>query len=92
MAECRSSGKTIRKWCEEQGIAYKTYNRWEKDVLSKAAEQISAAKESAVPDFVKLPTCKESRNIATMGQMVAERLHTTVGEVEIFAGADRETL
>ena len=61
-------------------------------MLSKAAEQISAAKESAVPDFVKLPMSEESRNIAVAGQMVAARLHSAVGEKEIFAGADRETL
>lgn len=92
VAECRSSGKTIRKWCEEHGIAYKTYNRWEKEVLSKAAEQLSVSKESAVSGFVELPMCKESRNRAVAGQTAAARLHTAMGELEILAGADRETL
>ena len=92
VAKCRSSGKTIRKWCEEHGIAYKTYNRWEKEVLSKATEQISAAKESTVPDFVELPMSQEGRNKAVAGHTVAARLHSVVGEVEIFVGADRETL
>ena len=62
------------------------------EVLSKATEQISAAKESTVPDFVELPMSQEGRNKAVAGHTVAARLHSVVGEVEIFVGADRETL
>ena len=30
--ECRASGKTIRSWCKEKGIAYSTYANWTKKV------------------------------------------------------------
>lgn len=31
---CRTSGRTVKAWCEEQGIGYKTYYRWERQILS----------------------------------------------------------
>ncbi len=30
--ECRSSGQNVKEWCEEQGIGYQTYYRWEREV------------------------------------------------------------
>ena len=30
IAECRSSGMSVRAWCKEQGIAIQTYYHWEK--------------------------------------------------------------
>ena len=37
IAECRTSGKSIRGWCAEQGIGEKRYYYWEKQVLAEAA-------------------------------------------------------
>lgn len=31
---CRTSGRTVKAWCEEQGIGDKTYYRWERQILS----------------------------------------------------------
>ena len=36
IAECRSSGMTVKAWCEAQGISIKTYYNWEKQVVAKA--------------------------------------------------------
>ena len=36
---CRSSGKSVRAWCEERGICQKTYYRWEKRVIQEAVQQ-----------------------------------------------------
>ena len=33
--ECRSSGVSVKAWCETQGITTTTYYRWERAVLSK---------------------------------------------------------
>ena len=38
-AECRSSGMTVKAWCETQGISIKTYYYWEKQVVAKANQQ-----------------------------------------------------
>ena len=39
IAECRSSGMTVKAWCEAQGISIKTYYYWEKQVVAKANQQ-----------------------------------------------------
>lgn len=41
IAECRSSGMSVRAWCEEQGIAVQTYYHWEKRFVTKATQQFN---------------------------------------------------
>ena len=40
VAECRSSGMSVRAWCKEQGIAIQTYYRWEKRFVTEATQQL----------------------------------------------------
>ena len=49
-AECRSSGKTVKAWCEAQGLSIKTYYYWEKRVVARAYQQaiIPKAPESSM--------------------------------------------
>ena len=39
VAECRSSGATVKAWCEGQGIALKTYYSWDRQIVREAAMQ-----------------------------------------------------
>ena len=32
--ECRSSGKSVKEWCKEQGLDFTTYYRWERKILT----------------------------------------------------------
>ena len=41
IAECRSSGMSVRSWCKEQGIAIQTYYHWEKRFVTEATQQLS---------------------------------------------------
>ena len=41
IAECRSSGMSVRAWCAEQGIPIKTYYYWEKRFVTEATQQLS---------------------------------------------------
>lgn len=41
IAECRSSGMSVRAWCKEQGITIQTYYRWEKRFVTEATRQLS---------------------------------------------------
>ena len=41
IAECRSSGMSVRAWCKEQGIAIQTYYHWEKRFVTEATQQLS---------------------------------------------------
>ena len=38
--ECRSSGKSIAAWCEENGINIKTYYFWQKRVWDKETQTL----------------------------------------------------
>ena len=39
IAECRSSGKTVKAWCAEQAISIKTYYYWEKQYIEDTTGQ-----------------------------------------------------
>ena len=39
IAECRSSGKTVKAWCEAEGVSIKTYYYWEKRIVAEASQQ-----------------------------------------------------
>ncbi len=41
IAECRSSGMSVKDWCAEQGIHIKTYYYWEKRFVTEATQQLS---------------------------------------------------
>ncbi len=41
IAECRSSGMSVKAWCAEQGICIKTYYYWEKRFVTEATQQLS---------------------------------------------------
>ena len=46
VAQCRSSGMTVRAWCEREGIGYKTYYRWERQILSLSRQALKKAGEA----------------------------------------------
>ena len=35
IAEYRSSGKTVKAWCEDEGVSIKTYYYWGKELGGK---------------------------------------------------------
>ena len=39
IAECRSSGMSVKSWCEAQRIAIKTYYYWERQFITEASQQ-----------------------------------------------------
>ena len=41
IAECRSSGMSVKAWCNEKGIPIKTYYYWEKWFVTEATQQLS---------------------------------------------------
>lgn len=92
VAACRSSGQTVRNWCEEAGISPKKYYYWERAVLAEAEKQLAVAESSRRPNFVAVP--------ALVGQRAPEKEETALAakvrkggvEVEIYGGAEAETI
>ena len=50
VAECRSSGISVKAWCREQGIALKTYYNWERQIVKAATGQyeLQASEQSSM--------------------------------------------
>lgn len=53
--ECRSSGKSVKDWCKEQGLDFTTYYRWERKILAN----IIPAEEYPIDTVPALPEPKE---------------------------------
>ena len=47
--ECRSSGKSIAAWCEENGINIKTYYFWQKRVWDKETQTLIQSGQNQLP-------------------------------------------
>ena len=52
--ECRSSGKSVKEWCKEQGLDFTTYYRWERKILTSMipAEDVPVLASSDLPAIV----------------------------------------
>ena len=79
--ECRSSGLSVRAWCDQNGIAVSTYTYRQKKVW-EAFNQRTA--------FVEVPL-EESANITGKSQ-IAATVHLGGADAEIRNGADEATL
>ena len=84
--ECRSSGVSVKAWCERQGITTTTYYRWERTVLSKA-EGLQQA--PARVSFAELPTPKQMQR--SVAQQVATLRYKEVS-LDIYPGMDADTM
>ena len=47
VAECRSSGQAVTRWCADRGIKPKTYYSWQKKVFAAMIEQHKLQQERA---------------------------------------------
>ncbi len=77
VGECKSSGLTVRKWCEQQHINEKTYFRWQKIVAETVSKQ-NAPRFAEIA--VQAPTA-DSQN------SVIATLHCQKMSIQICSGA-----
>ena len=82
IAECRSSGKSVRAWCRENEISEKTYYYWQRRLY----QQIISAAEGV--DFAEIP-----RGIQT-GQSpgAAAKICLCGATIEVYPGADAQMI
>ena len=80
---CRSSGMTVRAWCQENGLSEKTYYYWQRRLFQTLSEQ-QVAHETAFAEVTPpQPVC--SGNVA-----VSVRISGV--EANIHNGADSATV
>ena len=75
IAACRSSGISVRAWCEGNGISTASYYKWQKKLFHLAAQSSPQFAEVCVAPTAKISATVHLGNIS----------------VDIHSGADSET-
>lgn len=75
IAACRSSGISVRAWCEGNGISTASYYKWQKKLFCLAAQ--------SAPQFAEVCVAPVAKISATV--------HLGTVSVDIHSGADAET-
>ncbi len=79
---CRSSGLTVGRWCQENGIAVSTYYSWQKKVFQ-------ALKEAQEVTFAEVPVTERPQSSE---QQVAAVMEVSGVRIQVYEGADTATL
>lgn len=80
VSQCRSSGMSVRQWCQENGINISSYYKWQRKVYAAAQAQQERS-------FVEV---KPVQSAAVGG--VAVTLRIAGAELDIHNGADATTV
>lgn len=87
--ECRNSGLSVRQWCQEQQISFKTYYKWEKIILAKAIEEMGKTENSSIIEFVELEPPTDS--IVSQSCLTATVKMGNIA-VDVYKGADMKAI
>ena len=88
VADCRSSGQPVARWCAEHDINPKTYYNWQKKVFAAMVErqqlQVEAPQESGTDSRNSWPPAVQNNLVATV----------RIGEVslDVYSGASAEVV
>lgn len=94
--ECRASGLTVSRWCEQNNIGIKNYYYWMRKIKrevfdalpAERKEYVTSTVESAVPVFSKIDLVSDNRiNLATS---VTIKLNGI--EIDVHDGASEELI
>ena len=91
IAECRSSGMSVRAWCKEQGIAIQTYYHWEKRFVTEATQQLSLPAPTQAGLLIRVnPDAMPSDDADRIGQGITIRHGESV--ITLPAGSSAEAV
>lgn len=76
ITRCRSSGMTVKNWCEQEGIREKTYYYWQRKIFQTTCPQT---------EFIEMPGMYEA-------PAVAVELSVNGIVAAVHTGADAETI
>ena len=91
IGECRASGKSVKAWCETQGISIKTYYYWEKQFVEKVKEQALLPSAPQTGALYKInPEALPCGNDNSLGECITIRYGETV--ITMPAGSTMESI
>lgn len=81
---CRSSGLSVREWCQENGVSSTTYYKWESILLASIQGEDQMPALPAKTEFAELPPLEGPGK--TQGLIASLR----IGEasLDLYAGVD----
>ena len=82
---CRSSGMTVRAWCQENGLSEKTYYYWQRRLFQALSEQQQATQQPAFVEITSTPNVRPSGGAAVTVRIAG-------AEADIYSGADAVTV
>ena len=90
VADCRQSGMSVKRWCEENGVTPKTYYSWQKKVFEFMVEQQKSQLEAEEHSscFVELPVSQEQLSVQPATETLVASIQVGKASVNLYAGAD----
>ncbi len=89
IAECRTSGKSVKAWCSEQGIPIKTYYYWEKKFVTEATQQLSLPAPTQAGLLMRVnPDALPRSDVADLGSGVTIRHGESIISLPVGSSAE----
>lgn len=91
---CRSSGKTIKAWCAENGVNLKSYYYWQRKVCLETCREITTVQKSLpeiVPNNGKTVFAELSIPKNNTGK-IAVNVQLDNMQINVYSGADASTI
>ena len=89
ITECRTSGKSVKAWCSEQGIPIKTYYYWEKKFVTEAMQQLSLPAPTQAGLLMRVnPDALPSSDVADLGSGVTIRHGESIISLPVGSSAE----
>ena len=89
IAECRSSGMSVKAWCAEHGILIKTYYYWEKRFITEATQQFSLPAHTQTGILMRVnPKVLPSKDAKVVGAGITIRHGESVITLPAGSGAE----
>ena len=92
VADCRSSGMSVTRWCSEHNVKPKTYYNWQKKVFAAMLAQQQAELSDASPKFAELPPPTDEKQPTTTEKQTDLVASVRIGDasLEVYSGASSE--
>ena len=92
VADCRSSGLSVTRWCTEHNVKPKTYYNWQKKVFAAMLAQQQAEMPDTSPRFAELPPPSDEKQLTAAGKQTDLVASVRIGNasLEVYSGASSE--
>ena len=86
--ECRSSGKPVKAWCQEQGVSAAAYYRWEREIFGRAGQ----GKDGVIAGTPEFAEVRAMQTAYTSGTQPMITVRAGALAADIYPDADKEMI